>query len=295
VNAEELDSYWKRVTQETFAKTEKSMVSIYGVGSEEHVEIDHWTECVGTGFLVDILSAWYLFTARHVIADEFKVPGRIGLSFSAGRTGEEPLRVNEAQQSLDHTEEIDDVLVFRLTDEQKMELERIGQITPLSIWELEPGEFFEKDLCLVAGYPIAYSSTVAKNMAVYSTLLPYSSTFSDRRPDLYSGFEDWRHIAVEYELDGNIDPTGKAVRAPVPVGASGGCLWNLNAVKKNPDSWSVDGAKLVGICRRWYGDHSLIGATRISRALEVTAKKYPELVELFDELFPQGWRAARKE
>ena len=262
------------------------VVGFFGVGKPRS---PGYTEAIGTGILLNIAGEVYCITARHVLEPEVQVVGRVGYSFSCGRTGERPLRVQDGQIRQALSNHRDDLITFKLAPEQKNELEVVGQLRPFELSDLglrERPATINGGL-FIAGFPEAVSFTDEAKRRVDSSLLVYLTAESEKPCTSYSGYLSHRDFKVHYQLEGNVGNDGQTVVSPWPQGASGGPLWIY--WEEDRSGIRVPMAKIIGICRRFEDVDNLIIVTDIKVALECMAGWWSALETVFDGL-EVDWR-----
>lgn len=118
----------------------------------------------------------------------------------------------------------------------------------------------EDDFLFVHGWPGERSHEVwslAKGIA--STSLPYTTVVGKTGR---AWFNDNIHFAIQYRVDGQHDEHGNLAQMPDARGLSGAAVWKSNWIV-DPDNWTPEKARVIGVAFDWDTDGGNLTCTRI--------------------------------
>ena len=261
-------SYINVAQQGAATEIQRATVCLFGVYGD--VPIPH-----GTGVLVRIDDAHFIFTAAHVAAlakmgtpmtiADFAQPGDFitlagaAIVASSGEGG---------------SEDAFDLAVVRLPDGTAAAIAKSKRFLRLSDIDSKHratrGTWY-----YLQGFPSEPALPDMQARKVRARFLRYGGTRNDPpEPD----FVDGLYIDVAARNVGLIDETGAPAVITTRDGVSGCGLWWLFDVDDlKSGSWSPESLRYVGIVHTWRTDREYIRGTRVEYALQMIAAQWPDL------------------
>jgi|ERR1035437_1158448 hypothetical protein len=235
----------------------------------------------GTGFLYKISDRRFCATAKHVIEDVVS-NGKAWVNINKGYLV--PGKVYKSSDT-------EDIAFFEFDNDL---LGNVSNKIFLDLTTFDPAfRKKEKEFLLLTGFSCSTQKLDHVNKRSNVSFQPYGTITPDKKP-IWTKNYSIELFCPDFSTGENMTVDDQPILEWDFAGNSGCPIWDTNMSKNRLDDWHVEKSKIIGIFHKWYDKDQILRGTLISTILIHMAKKFPELVEIFDTTFSYDWNRKLK-
>jgi hypothetical protein len=261
-----LSAFFKRAYDECYEHLVKCVFPFY-IGRSEVPEL------FGSGVLLQVADVPFAVTAAHVLDEALEKGWAVGIA--PGEDGApmvpfETVKVLRSHMpaSGDRRDDVLDLAIWELkavTADALASHRRFVQLAGIDPADQRHlGVYY-----MVVGYPGVRTRTAPDTGKQFYTPLAYGTGIYQGGRGPINGFNAELHIALDYLLWNNVNPSGTLIDLPDPGGISGGGIFRMTQPGKALEEWTPEDVKLVGIVHECNSKLAVLEGTHMRAVLQI--------------------------